>query len=1487
MDIVLFFGLLSNIVTELRKKGENKKADELSGVMKEIAANEQLKTEQKKQLEYGIKRAKSDSYINIVSDYYDNKDNVLDRCFFITKKGTMQPAELAAQDSRPETAKLLDEKMKEETLFFQRSLDGTEWKLYQMQRTKKKVSVYVVDYGEVVIDVQMDVPVLVEGKERDRLLNDYHVSNEELAKHTTGKNYLWEKKLRDYNSPYDKLEDRLHLLNNPNGKMIEERRKEIKCLDKYLGEKNKNIEINTLQPGLRGYDADALETLLICSNMSPEAKKDLESKKDPSEDYKKYLSMTAGQQKFRVDTSYSLHMLNDVYRKGDNRTSELVGAILTGRRELTRILDIEEDATRNKELGKLIREALDGFALQLPGKAVTSWDVYAAPICLDRILKLLDGKEELRKAVGLTEEERNYYEAAVRVGNYHREYQKILTDARKNERFENKEDFVSKMLTYQLITQMELMNQKFQENTRQDSPLAEGGNVKHLAIRQLDNEIKQFRSRIPLPLLQVARQKSGLQQLVTDMQAYVKTLGIYDEYMKMSDTDFIKNVVLGPPSNVMDSGKLMKEFQDKCKDYQYDSGNGVADWYIGTYMDWERTADAHKQFNDDPKTLANKVREEHRRRSQDPYSLESPKDVMQSLRKNIDAAWKSAHGESLKWKLTGKYKIMHSKLEEIKDYLDSHKGTTTVDKKKLESMMKELSDASRGYLGSKYRNHTYDSKSNASPDRLSETGKKRFDAALDVEIVAQDSLAKLQKMTRYTDFFSSISGEPFESFDVEKMAQMADSLYVNGRNYMDLKGWTELDELKLSVFCQDMEKYRNDPMIQLDRAKWNDPLAAFTPVLFGGETPDEIAAKKEYADQLTGIKKQNIEEALMIQSATNPEKNDPVLALFSQNDERNRATFWKNGYNIKYSNLDYQGRERLGLTRAILLNRMSLDEINDPNSKVEEKQKVLNELREVANHRSSLSDQDREEKWSSLLKEAYEGIKKCPMKPIDVNDVETCVQNVKVNTMIGHMETDLYQIIQSNKEKSTYCKKVYLSEDSNVVNMHEKMVKYSMSIRQKLSATDRNLVSSVCPQTFATQNAIDKKGVEWKDELTWLQDERVKYQEYVKTYDDADSLRLLANEEDPYSKVLYMDYYDQYEKANDAKTKNKWNEKILDLVDKLDKKHRIEEIMKQFDSMLQVKGDEPRVKNPIVIEKSDPILDTMAEYEKPYNVLYEMLNPDRNGNIKLVQETIRLNGGRGNKCEKAVNKAFAKIAKTYTEIHAFVCEQIADMDVNSENKAEKEKLKNLREIRDQLEELPITPRRYTTLLEAVDLLRTPPQPDSIKDQKRLRRVCDALNKYVPGLLENKKMRKDFSAAEKLDLAMLFSCKSLMKITDGKITDPPIQENIFRRSLNLLKLSKEYDGSERISKTYCFEAEREMDDKGLKLITTLVELRSRLKNPAIYKHMKLNNLNNEPWRDLRTDVNATVKDRIKNEEDMMKAKNKNQEIQAQNGPVRVN
>ena len=168
MDIVLFFGLLSNIVTELRKKGENKKADELSGVMKEIAANEQLKTEQKKQLEYGIKRAKSDSYINIVSDYYDNKDNVLDRCFFITKKGTMQPAELAAQDSRPETAKLLDEKMKEETLFFQRSLDGTEWKLYQMQRTKKKVSVYVVDYGEVVIDVQMDVPVLVEGKERDR-----------------------------------------------------------------------------------------------------------------------------------------------------------------------------------------------------------------------------------------------------------------------------------------------------------------------------------------------------------------------------------------------------------------------------------------------------------------------------------------------------------------------------------------------------------------------------------------------------------------------------------------------------------------------------------------------------------------------------------------------------------------------------------------------------------------------------------------------------------------------------------------------------------------------------------------------------------------------------------------------------------------------------------------------------------------------------------------------------------------------------------------------------------------------------------------------------------------------------------------------------------------------------------------------------------------------------------------------------------------------
>lgn len=86
MDIVQFIALLSNIVSGLRKKGENDKANELSGAMNKIGTNEQLQTEQKKYLEDGIKRARSDSYINIVDDYYDNKDNVLDRCFFITKK---------------------------------------------------------------------------------------------------------------------------------------------------------------------------------------------------------------------------------------------------------------------------------------------------------------------------------------------------------------------------------------------------------------------------------------------------------------------------------------------------------------------------------------------------------------------------------------------------------------------------------------------------------------------------------------------------------------------------------------------------------------------------------------------------------------------------------------------------------------------------------------------------------------------------------------------------------------------------------------------------------------------------------------------------------------------------------------------------------------------------------------------------------------------------------------------------------------------------------------------------------------------------------------------------------------------------------------------------------------------------------------------------------------------------------------------------------
>ncbi len=1492
MNFMQFVASLEDVVIDLRRKNENVEADKLVAAMRRMTQDEAFKETQMKRLEEGINDAKSNSYIDILNDYYENADNVLDRCFYITPDGKMQPAELEVKHSKVEDADSIGKKMQDGALFFRRFLDGSRWELYQIRRSAKKVRVYLDSYGEVEIDMFMSVPVLVTEAEKTTLLKQYKVNQEELDRHTTGENYLWKKKLQDYNSPYDKLESRLHLLNNPDGKVIKEHRKEIKCLDLYLkaGEENKkNVEIDTLPPGLQGYEKDDLETLLICSNMSSAAKGALEKAEDPSKDYKSFLSMTAEQQKFRVDTSYCLHILNDVYENGDKRSTERVGAILTGRKELTRILNIKEDAGRNKELGKLIREALDGFAIQFPGNAVTSRSVYAASIGLDRILKLLDTKEELRNEVGLTEEERGYYEAAVRVGNYHREYQQMLADARKNGRFENKEDLIGKMLTYQLITQMELMNQDFQEKTRQDSPLEESENHKRMAIRQLDNEIKHFRSRIPLPLLQVARQKGGFQQLVTDMQAYVKTLEIYKEYMNMPDNKFIDDVVLKNPSDLVHTpGKLLKEFQDKCKDYQYNAGNGVADWYIGTYMDWERSGDAHRQFNNNPKTLANRVREEHRRRSQDPYSLESPKDVMQSLRKNIDAAWKFAHGESLTLKLTGKYKIMHSKLKEVKDYLDSHKGQKAVDKKKLESMLKELSDASRDYLGSKYKNHTYDRKKNSSPDGLSKIGKKRFDAALDVEIVAQDSLAKLQKMTRYTNFFSSISGEPFESFDVEKMTQMADSLYVNGRNYMDMKGWTELDELKLSVFCQDMEKYRNDPSVHLDRAKWNDPLAAFTPVLFGGENVDEIAEEKEYADGLTAKKKQNIEEARKIMKATSPDENDPVSALFTLNDEKHGDNFWENAsdHNMKYNNLASIGRERLALTRAILLNRLTPDDINDPNSKVEEKQRVLEELREVAKVESPLSDPVREEKWSSLLKEAYAGIKKCQIKPVDVNDIETCVQNVKANAMIGQMDTGLYQIIDNNKEKSTYCAKMYESEDSKIGKMHTKVARWQLNMSKKLSALDK-MELDYFPEIFAIQNTIDKKGVKWKDELTWLQDEKVKGQEYVEPYQDAESLKLRANEKNLNTKIFYMDYYEQYEKAEDAETKNKWNEKILDLVDKLDKKHRIEKVMEQFDKMLQVKGNDPdpNVRNPVVIEKDDPILDTMAEFDKPYGVLHNMLTPDDTDNIKLVQETIRLNGGRGNKCEKAVNKAFAKLAKTFTEIHAFVCEQIADMDVNSKIDSEKGKLNNLREIRDQLEELPITPRRYTTLLEAVDLLRTPPKPDSLKDQKRFQRVCDALNKYVPGLLENKKMRKDFSAAEKLDLAMLFSCKSLMKIKGGKITDPPIQEAIFRRSLNMLKLSKEYDGSKRISNTYCFEAEREMDDKGLKLITTLVELREKLKNPAMYKHMKLNNLNNEIWKDLCTDVNTNVKVQIKNEKDMMKPKNENQEIQVQNGPVK--
>lgn len=1397
-------------------------------------------------------------------EYINNPETVEQRCYFITNDGKIEPAHIAAAGNREDVTKTLDEQMADGTLFFQRSLDGASWHLYQRQTVTKKVPMKVIGYGNdigpgpsgeriefgtVEVDVQMQAPVLIEDEaEQNRLLREHNLDPQALEPYKTGENYVWDKKRDAYIKPYDEVHRLLHLMHNLSGQYILDHKDTAKCLKQYVDNpENQPVHISDLVNGFGGYNAEELETLLMCSALSPEAFSYLEAHQDPNARYKEILPMTEWQREITLTHQHAINMLQDIYADANIRESNRIGAILAGREALITILRINNAAERTEKLGKLIRRTLEIYEKQIYGCKCTGRVTYAAPVIMQRLLRLLDNKAELRNAVGLTNEERSTYEAAARLAKYHQDYMQLLAEAKRGGRVELTPDFVGRMLTYQLINQIENSNEVAQKNVMPHSYVKLEQDPKIVATENADKLIKLNTSGIPSPLLQVARTEGGLEKLVAEMQTYVQKLPIYQKYIGMSERDFISNLMLDDTGTQF----IMDEFLKNIGDYKHRSANGIADWYIDSSMGWRREGGRSIQRNvDHPNTLTNKVNEQHMRSSKDPYNLEAPKDIMQLLRKNVDAAWKITHGASLKWKLYGEYKTMHDKLEDIQLYLTEHNGQKPVDRKKLETMLKELVEASQDYIARKQGQHSRAEIEYRLPTNLNENGKKRYDVALDVLAVAQDSINKLHKITRYTDFFCRLTGEDFEKFDPEKMTKVASSIYVNGLNYMLMKGWTELDEMKLAEMCKDMQFYLSKPQrYTLFRCKPNDPLAAFIPIIPKGMRPEDVAMRKENAKAFTEQRDLNLKDAFALVQGRDPEAAEKLRPGI---EEFLTDAFWSRKNNKTYAKLD-EKREVKGLIHAILLGRgLQLAEIDDPAAKADVKRSLVEELQQVADPNVELSPEERESKWSGLLQEAYTGIKKLKPKPFDMND-QNFLNDWKVNQLLIQDATDLFQIVEGNKNRSNSCQRMHQENGlMDRLNKKETLINDHMAYRlsQKFTNDNQFDYQVEIPNMMALQNYIDKKGLKWSEEPAVILDEKVNGNDFLAMYDDIKSVQLTVADGTP----LFIRYYNQYKHATNPETKNKWNAKILNYVDYVDKKQRLYKAI----TGLEANGGE-----------LDPIREHLDAVRSKYDVLHRMLDPDRSGNIRLIDETIRKNGYIGNKSKKEVDKAFKSLAEHCTAIHAFVNEKIADMDPDHEQTLEQ--LNGLRKVRDELSRMQISPSKYTTLLEAVDIVRTLPA-DSLHDKEHLRDVCDRLNRYAPGLLENKKNRDSLSESEQLDLMSVFAIKEFLRFQGGQMTDPKLQEDVFNKSMGLLNVIKEYDNSACIYGTFNSELGRIITEKEADFIADLVEMRNQLKDPNIRKCLKFNNLNNQVWKDRKTQIERNATERITNEKRNMRGAN---------------
>lgn len=1466
--------LIQILMAKKKELDRNPNLDENKEELARInAALELLKTEdgrkQQNQFfeQFDVEEKLKVSYTNwndLSDDCSKNPETVEQRCYFITNDGKIEPVHIDADpNKKPDIVNALDARMMDGTLFFQRSLDGTSWHVYQKQTVTKKVPMMVNGYGDRVVygpngkhivygiievDVEMQVPVRIDNEIKlNRILREYNLDPHELDPYKTGENYVWNKKVDGYSNPYNEVHRMLHLMNNLSGQYILDNKDTAACLKKYIDNPdNQPVHISNLEDGLGGYNEEELETLLICSGMSPEAISYLEAHQDPNTEYKKELPMTEVQREITLNYIYGVNMLQDIYTQGNNRESHRVGAILAGREALIGILNMNDDDMRTEKLGKLIRKTLEMYAMQIQGCKCTGVACYAAPLIMQKILKLLDNNEALRRVTGLTDEERSCYDAAARVAQYHQDYMKLLAEAKKNGHVEVTPEFVGRMLTYQLINQMENQSQIAHENTRQHS-YAKMDDNKGVLTQNVDDTIKGVATSVSLPLLQLARTEGGLEKLVAEMQKYVEKLPVYQRYIGMSEKEFIDNLKLDDEGTKF----VMDEFVNYIGDYKHRSSNGIADWYIDTSMGWRRIGQDFERNVKMQNTLTNKIREQQQKSSEDPYSLEAPKDIMRLLRRNIDAAWKVAHGASLKWKMLGEYKRMHSKLNDIREYLAEHNNRQT-DIKKLEVMLKELSEASQDYIARKQGKHTRAEIEYQLPGELNENGKKRYDAALDVLTVAQDGINKLHKITRYTDLFCRLTGESFENFDPEKMTQVASTIYVNGSNYMLMKGWTELDELKLSEMCQDMQTYMDEfKKYTLLRCKPNDPMAVFTPVITERMSPRDIARMEEYAESYTAMRNENLKAAIKLLGDGGMSR-DGIETLLDADDKSHQDEFWKTSNNKKYSNLDYH-REITGLIYSILLERgFQLKEIENPTVRVEEKNRLIEQLRQVADGNTRLADNERERMWADLLQEACDGIKKLKTKPIDMNDMGFPT-DLEANQLLIQNTNDIIQIIEKNQTKSAWCRQMH-KEGSFMDSLNQKKIQLRDNLFARLRTPHTDAEAdylTTFPEQLAVQNYIDKKGLKWNEEWEWMLDENIPGNEYEAKYRDIKDVQLEQNN----GSLLFIKYYNKYKQASDPESKNKWNEKILDYVDKVDKKQRLYKAI----TKLREYGD-----------GLDLIADHLNAIQSQYDILNRMLDPDPSGNIRLIDETIRRNGDNANKSKKAVDMAFKSIAEHCTAIHAFINEKITDMDPDNEQTLEQ--LNSLRKIRDELGKMQIRPSKYTTLLEAVDIVRTLPA-DSLHDREHLRKVCDALNKYAPGLLENKKNRDSLSEAEQLDLISLFAIKEFRVFQGGQMSDPKLQEKVFNESVKVLKVTKEYDGSGYIYGTFSSELGKVLDEDTAKLIANYAEMRKQLKDPNLRKCLKFNNLNNQKWKDLKTQIKSAAVGRIATEKNNIENKNR--------------